>query len=129
MKTRTSEKTVTFRRPFVLAGLDEVLPAGDYSVETEEELVDGISYVAYRRTETVLRLHVKSGPSHLTRAMTIDPVELEAALERDAKPAEPPAGRVASANKPTRAIEPRQEEIDLRAMDRAEGEGMMAHPL
>ncbi|HEY9549768.1 MAG TPA: hypothetical protein VIR45_09735 [Kiloniellaceae bacterium] len=84
MQTRTSQKTVTFKRPFVLAGLDEVLPAGDYSVETEEELVDGISYAAYRRTETVLRLHVKSGPSHLTRAMNVDPGELEAALERDA---------------------------------------------
>src|SRR3546814_11448373 len=77
MQTRTSQKTVTFKRPFVLAGLDEVLPAGDYSVETEEELVDGISYAAYRRTETVLRLHVKSGTSHLTREMNVDTGELE----------------------------------------------------
>lgn len=83
MSTRTSESTVTFKRPFVLAGLDEVLPAGDYSLETEEELVDGISYAAYRRTSTVLRLPAKSGPSHLTRALTVDPDELDAAVERD----------------------------------------------
>src|SRR3546814_8855552 len=68
MKTRTSEKTVTCRKPFALAGLDEVLPAGIYSVETEEELVEGISYPAYRRTATVLRIHAASGPAHLTRS-------------------------------------------------------------
>ena len=83
MKKRTSERTVTFRRPFLLAALDEELPAGDYSVEIEEELVEGISYAAYRRTSTVLRLPAKSGPAHLTRALSIDPEELDAALERD----------------------------------------------
>ncbi len=83
MTTRISEKTVTFRRPFVLAALDEVLPAGDYCVETEEELIGGLSYAAYRRISTVLRLQAKSGPPHLTRAMTVDPEELDRALQRD----------------------------------------------
>jgi hypothetical protein len=98
--------------------LNEVLPAGDYSVETEEELVEGISYVAYRRTAIVLRLHAKSGPSHLTRALVIDPDELDAALAREQATAEAPAG----------ATKPRQEEIDRRAVDRAEDEGMIARP-
>lgn len=90
MKTRTSEKTVTFRRPFVLAGLDELLPAGDYSVETEEEVVEGISYAAFRRTSTLLLLHAEAGLPHLARALTIDPAELEAALARDLAPGEKP---------------------------------------
>lgn len=81
--TRIRERTVTFKRPFVLAELDEVLPAGDYSVETKEELIGGLSYAAYRRTSTVIRLPASSGPSRLTRAMTIDPDELEKALEHD----------------------------------------------
>lgn len=119
MRTRTREKTVTFRRSFALAGLDEVLPAGDYSVETEEELVEGISYAAYRRTATVLHLHAKSGPSHLAQAMTIDPEELDAALARDRVTAEAPAS----------GATPRQEEIDFRALDRADDEGMTARPL
>ena len=83
MRTRTSERTVTFKAPFVLPDLDEALPAGDYKVETEEELIEGISYAAYRRTSTVLRLQAKSGPSHLTRALTVDPDQLDAALNRD----------------------------------------------
>ncbi|MEQ8354769.1 MAG: hypothetical protein RH942_04465 [Kiloniellaceae bacterium] len=90
MMKRASERTVSFKRPFVLTGLDEALPAGDYSVETEEELVEGISYAAYRRTSTVLRLPAKSGPAHLTRAMIVDPDELDAAMERDLAIAESP---------------------------------------
>ncbi len=84
MTTRTSETTITFRRPFTLAGLGETLPAGDYRVECEEERIEGLSYAAYRRSATVLRLPARSGPAHLTRAMTVDPDELQAALARDA---------------------------------------------
>jgi len=91
MKTRTIETTVTFKRPFALTGLNEELPAGDYIVETEEELVDGISYAAYRRTSTVLRLPARSGPPQLTRAMTVDPAELDEAMDpAQARPAGPP---------------------------------------
>jgi hypothetical protein len=83
MALRTSTRTVTFTRPFVLAGLDEALPAGSYSVETDEELLEGASFAAYRRVLTVIRLPSKSRSAGLTRAMTIDPEELEAALLRD----------------------------------------------
>jgi len=85
MTTRTSQKTVTFSRPFVLAGFDEVLPAGAYCVETDEELIEGLSFSAYRRISTLLRLPSTSGPSQLTRALAIDAGELDAALERDAE--------------------------------------------
>ncbi len=83
MTTRTSKKTVTFANPFTLGSLDEVLPPGDYVVETDEELIQGISFPAYRRTLTVIHLRGKSGNTALTRAMTIDPSQLELALKRD----------------------------------------------
>ena len=83
MATRTIKKTVTFMRPFVLAGFSEVLPAGTYSVETDEEPVEGISFVAYRRILTLIHLPAKSGNPGLTRTLTIDPNELEEALKRD----------------------------------------------
>ena len=88
MTIRTSKKTVTFRRPFVLGGFDEVQPAGAYSVETDEELLEGISFPAYRRVLTLIRLHAKPGHPALTRSLTIDPDELDAALKRDQAPAE-----------------------------------------
>lgn len=85
MTVRTSQKTVTFSQPFVLAGFDEVLPAGAYCVETDEELIEGISFSAYQRISTLLRLPSTRGPSQLSRAVAIDAGELEAALKRDAE--------------------------------------------
>lgn len=83
MTARTNQTTVTFTRPFLLEGLGRALPAGDYRVETEEELIEGLSYAAYRRTATVLLLPAAAGTGGFPRALTIDPQDLEAALERD----------------------------------------------
>jgi hypothetical protein len=128
MTVRTTKKTVTFRRPFVLGGFDEVLPAGVYSVETDEELLEGISFPAFRRVLTVIHLHAKSGHPGLTQTLTIDGNELDAALKRDQAPAGAPAGRDAHQEALTRATKSSQEETDRQAMDRAEDEGMIIHP-
>ena len=93
MTIRTSKKTVTFRRPFVLGGFDEVLPAGAYSVETDEQLLEDISFPVYRRLLTLIHLQAKPGHPGLTQTLTIDPNELDAALKRDQAPTEIPAGR------------------------------------
>lgn len=93
MTIRTSTKTVTFMRPFVLGGFDEELPAGAYRVETDEELLEGISFPAYRRILTLIHLHEKPGQRGLAETMTIDPNELDEALLRDRTPAENPVGR------------------------------------
>jgi hypothetical protein len=94
MTIRTSKKTVTFRRPFVLDGFDEVLSAGAYSVETDEELLEGISFPAYRRILTLIHLHTKPGHPGVTQTLTIDPNELDAALKRDQESAEMPGRQV-----------------------------------
>ncbi len=80
MTIRTRKKTVNFKKPFDLDGFNETQPAGDYIVETDEELLEGISFPAYRRKLTLLRLHPTRG---IRRAWEIDPKELEAALARD----------------------------------------------
>jgi hypothetical protein len=90
MTIRTSKKIVTFTKPFFLGGLDDVLPAGAYSVETDEELLEGVSFPAYRRILTVIHLHEKSNNPRLARTLTIDPNELDAALKRDQAPDEVP---------------------------------------
>jgi hypothetical protein len=128
MTVRTSKKTVTFRRPFVLGDIDEGLPAGAYSVETDEELIEGLSFPVWRRILTVIHLHPYPGHPGLTQTLTIDPNELNAALGRDRMPGEAPVGQDARQEKPTRATKPRQEETDRQAVDRAEDEGMIVHP-
>lgn len=82
MMMRTTTKTVTFHRPFCLKGVDRLLPPADYRVITDEELIEGLSFPAYRRVSTVIFVPAPSGSA--VEMVTIDPLDLEAALERDA---------------------------------------------
>ena len=95
MTIRTSKKTVTFKRSFVLDGFDEILPAGAYSVETEEQLLEGVSFPAYRRTSTLIHLHARPAHPGQKRVLSIDPNELDAALKRDRAPEAVPFGHAA----------------------------------
>ena len=81
MLTRTSEKTWTFKRPFRLEGVDRELPAGSYRVATDEELIEGLSFPAYRRIATMI---FAQGATRASLEMfRIDPDDLQAAQQRD----------------------------------------------
>ena len=83
MTMRTSRNAVTFRRPFSLSGVAEVQPAGTYTVETNEELIEGLSFPAWRRTATTLLLR-QPGTIGVGQDVEIDPQELEAVQDSDA---------------------------------------------
>jgi hypothetical protein len=85
MIARSLSKTVVFNRPFLLKGVDRTLPAGSYRVVTDEELIDGISFPAYRRVATMIFVPAAIGASSV-EMVTIDPLDLQAALDRDAPP-------------------------------------------
>jgi hypothetical protein len=76
---RTTTKTVTFQRPFVLDGFPELLPAGTYTIETEEEPLDSMIVAAWRRISTTLRVRVDGA----IECRAIDPDALHKALIRD----------------------------------------------
>lgn len=125
MTIRTSKRTVTFKRPFNLAGFDGELPAGSYDVETDEELLEGLSFPVYRRIAALIHLHAHAG---MTQTLNIDPKELDRALNRDEALAEsPPIGE--AEQKPKNATSnARVDKDDIRAIQRAEDEGMIIHP-
>jgi len=77
--TRTTTRTVTFKRPFSLEEIEGPLPAGAYSVETEEETLDGLSFVAYRRLSTHILIASLDG----RRMQAINPAGLERAIASD----------------------------------------------
>ena len=84
MNARTSTSAVTFLHPFMLSGVGSVLPAGTYTIETEEELVQDMSFPAYRRVATSIFLPWGAGSATvLMQIASIDPVELQVALDRD----------------------------------------------
>ncbi len=84
MTLRTTSRTITFARPFSLDGLEETQPAGSYTVQTDEEPIEGLSFLAYRRVATVIFLPVPHRGTGSFQAIAVTPEALEAALARDA---------------------------------------------
>jgi hypothetical protein len=85
MPERTAHSSVTFLHPFSLVGLDGVQPAGTYTIETVEETLDNLSFVAYRRVSTTIVVPTVGTPTRQRQVVTIDPRDLEAAQKRDAE--------------------------------------------
>jgi hypothetical protein len=71
--------TVTFARPFILDGFDELQPPGSYVVDTEQELIDSLSVTAWKRISTAMQLNRHGG----TEYVPINPDRLSEALNRD----------------------------------------------
>jgi hypothetical protein len=90
MTTRSTSRSVTFRRPFTLEGFDAAQAAGTYVIDVEEEVIESLSFPAYRRLSTQMQV-----PSNgATEYRTINPAELDEALMRDAE--EPRSGPTSS---------------------------------
>jgi hypothetical protein len=92
MMTRTRDRTWTFAKPFMLKGVDRLLPAGSYRVSTDEELIEGLSFPVYRRVATTI--FAPGGTNASLEMLSIDPADLQAAQERDV------AARAEAADKP-----------------------------
>ena len=78
MTSRTTAKIITFSQPFSLRAMrGEAFPAGAYTVETDEELIEGLSFPAYRRTATWIRMPAQPGVAGAAQVIPIDPSELD----------------------------------------------------
>lgn len=84
MHEQTTRKSVTFLHPFSLAGVDGQLDAGTYIVETLEERIEGLSFIAYRRVSTTIEVVGRGYRRAERQVVAIDPADLAAAQERDA---------------------------------------------
>lgn len=82
MDERVISRVVTFVRPFSLNGVDGELAAGSYTIETVEEPIAGLSFLAYRRVSTAIVLRANDGRSR--QIVTIDAQDLAAVEARDA---------------------------------------------
>jgi len=71
MDVRSTRSKVTFRHPFTLSGYPDELPAGDYEVLVEEELLQGLSFAAYRRTAAYLMVQAGGGTAGRTELRPI----------------------------------------------------------
>ena len=75
--------TAIFVQPFELANFDEVLPAGEYEIETE--LMDPVDWIEPGSWTASVLVHLKPRTSHpgLSRTLTVPLIELEDAIAKD----------------------------------------------
>jgi hypothetical protein len=83
MLTRTHRETVTFNGSFSLKPSGRLLPAGSYEVVTDEELIEELSFPVYRRIATTMLVPAQSYLGAV-EMLTVDPLKVAAAKDRDA---------------------------------------------
>lgn len=83
MNVRTTRSTVTFTKPFHLDGFKEYQPPGKYRVDIDEELIEGVSFLAYRRIAALFHLPALSQPQTSVQVASITPATFDAMLEQD----------------------------------------------
>lgn len=83
MQTRSRQRIAHFSKPFRLGGFDAPLPAGEYDVVEDEELIEGLSWIAYRRVATFIHLPARNAGKRQRQVIPIDHADLETALQRD----------------------------------------------
>ena len=83
MTIRTTQTMVHFASPFLLPGFDAAQPAGDYRVDHDEELVEGLSRLAGRQIGAFIHLPRIGVPAATRQMVPINSADLQSALERD----------------------------------------------
>jgi hypothetical protein len=86
MTIRSRRETVTFRHPFQIRGVDRVLPAGAYEIITDEEMIEGLSFAAFRRVATMIQVPAEAGRA--IELISIGSVDLSDAQRIDASAAD-----------------------------------------
>jgi hypothetical protein len=83
MTIRSRREVVTFKHTFQIRGIDRQLPAGDYEVITDEEMIEGLSFAAYRRIATMIIVPAAAARGS-TEMISIGSVDLSDAQRVDA---------------------------------------------
>jgi hypothetical protein len=80
MNDRVTRQTVRFPDSFFLKGQSGTFPPGDYEIEITEEQLPGLSFTAYRRLSSTIRLPGFLAAHASWQLVAIDEHELAAAL-------------------------------------------------
>ena len=83
MAKRTTETEITFDHPFNLSSLVAPLAAGTYRLTVDEELIEGLSFAAYRRTGTHLGIPAIGQLLGRKQYLAVSAEELDKAVLKD----------------------------------------------
>ncbi|MEJ6396109.1 hypothetical protein V8J82_22835 [Gymnodinialimonas sp. 2305UL16-5] len=83
MLTRSTRSMVTFSNDFTIGNSQRELPAGTYEILVEEELIQGLSFEAYRRIATYLMARWRGSNAGETSMQMTTKEDLEHAIACD----------------------------------------------
>jgi hypothetical protein len=83
MTTRTTRTVVRFSSEFLLPGFETPFPAGEYLVDQDEEPIEGLSRLAWRRVTAFVHLPAIAAQVSTRQIVPVNPPDLDAALEKD----------------------------------------------
>ena len=78
---RVLRETVTFVGPFFVEGTGRQCSPGTFEIETLQELIEGLSFPAYRTVSTSIVLPLSNKLAHSYELVRIDPAIVQAARE------------------------------------------------
>jgi hypothetical protein len=84
MTTRSRRETVHFKHPFIIKGVDRLLPPGAYEVITDEEMIEGLSFASFRRVATMIMVPGAAPRRSSVEMISISSVDLSDAQRKDA---------------------------------------------
>src|SRR5580700_10879074 len=87
MTMRSRRETITFKHPFRIKGIDRLLSAGAYEVITDEEMIEGLSFPAFRRVATMIMVPAAAPRGSDMEMISIPSVALSDAQRIDASAA------------------------------------------
>lgn len=85
MVERTTESEIAFMYPFTLNALMGPQPAGTYRLVVDEELIEGLSFTAYKRVATHLEIPAISIATGKRQFLQVTQSEIDHALELDSR--------------------------------------------
>ena len=83
MLTRSTRSMVTFSNDFTIGDSQREFPPGTYEILVEEELIQGLSFKAYRRTATYLMVRGHGARAGQTTMQVTTKEELDHAIACD----------------------------------------------
>ncbi|MCG6858487.1 MAG: hypothetical protein LJE67_10515 [Salaquimonas sp.] len=82
MLNRTKRSTIHLSSAFSLVGIEQMLPAGNYTIVEDEGLIEDLSWAAYRRAGTFIEVPAALSSASAIQMFEIDRAELDAAISR-----------------------------------------------
>lgn len=83
MEDLRSKTVAVFSRPFTVPGFDEILPAGEYEIDTEVASPPDQRYPAAWKASVLVKLHPRISHPGLARTLTVSLADLDQARARD----------------------------------------------